>query len=164
MSTLSVVLSTKSCAAYCRKARNDSRRSVTYERDRATPLLLSGFRALQSSRPCICTVTRIHSLQARTICMCIYWEYLHAHVMCCTQRRWWMSSINWTIIKIGWINVIGMVRLPPCIFKCFEYLLISIRSQCVRYVCRTVVRETPRLKLGELFEKWDRYDRIKISQ
>lgn len=55
----SVVFSTI-CTVYCRTERGDSRLSMTYARDRATPLLLSGFRALRSDRPCTYVLSRAY--------------------------------------------------------------------------------------------------------
>lgn len=111
----SVVLSTicRSYTAYCRKERADSRQSMTYARDRATPLLLSGFRTLRPGQPYTYVLLYAHTHVRRSaastyICVHTYRKYLHAHMTCRTQRRR-VSSINSTIIKIDWINAIDTV-------------------------------------------------------
>lgn len=104
-------------------------------RDSTTPLLLSGFRALWSDRPCTYVLLRacIRWAAYRKY-VHMYWKYLHTH-MTCTQRRG-IPSIN-SIIKIGWINAIGTVRSSLCIVGYwYRYIIVAlamyIRDSCSR--------------------------------
>lgn len=139
---------------------------MTYARDRATPLLLSGFRTLRSGQPYTYVLLYAHTHVRRPaantyICVHTYRKYLHAHMTCRTQRLG-VSSINSTIIKIDGLTLSTQFAIATV--RIFEYVEYWYRyvSNVFAVTRQLFARHLVWRELGKLLEKWDRTYRIEV--